>query len=120
MTPIQPPKPKLLDWMWDRIRLSHYSIRTEMQYLQWIKWFIVFHDNRHPIDIGAAEVEAFLTHLAVDGNVAASTQNQALSVILFLYRDVLGHMDGVHGWYVFAGYVRTQVSACSFGLGLAV
>jgi hypothetical protein len=60
-----------------------------MQYLQWVKRFILFYDKRHPVDMGVAEVEAFLTHLAVDGNAAASTQSQALSAILFLYRDVL-------------------------------
>jgi integron integrase len=69
--------------------VKHYSIRTETQYVQWIKRFIIFHDKRHPKDMGAPEVEAFLTHLAVVGNVAAATQNQALSAILFLYREVL-------------------------------
>ena len=70
--------------------MKHYSTRTETQYVHWVKRFIVFHGKRHPKDMGAAEVEAFLSHLAVDGNVAASTQNQALSALLFLYRDVLG------------------------------
>jgi integron integrase len=79
----------LLDQVRDRIRVKHYSIRTETQYVQWIKRFIIFHDKRHPKDMGAPEVEAFLTHLAVVGNVAAATQNQALSAILFLYREVL-------------------------------
>ncbi|MEO6148320.1 MAG: integron integrase, partial [Sulfuriferula sp.] len=65
------------------------SIRTETQYVQWIKRFILFHGKRHPREMGAAEVEAFLTHLAVEGSVAASTQNQALSALLFLYREVL-------------------------------
>ena len=82
--------PKLLDQVRDRIRVKHYSIRTETQYVQWIKRFILFNGKRHPRDMGAQEIEAFLTHLAVEGNVAAATQNQALSAILFLYREVLG------------------------------
>jgi integron integrase len=81
--------PKLLDQVRDRIRIKHYSIRTETQYVQWVRRFILFHGKRHPRDLGAAEMEAFLTHLAVDGNVAAATQNQALSALLFLYREVL-------------------------------
>ena len=80
--------PKLLDQVRDRIRVKHYSIRTETQYVQWIRRFILFHGKRHPRDMGAEEIEAFLTHLAVKGNVAASTQNQALSALLFLYREV--------------------------------
>ena len=84
-----PSSPKLLDQVRDRIRAKHYSIRTETQYVQWVKRFILFHGKRHPREMGAAEVEAFLTHLAVEGNVAASTQNQALSALLFLYREVL-------------------------------
>lgn len=82
--------PKLLDQVRDKIRVRHYSIRTETQYVQWIKRFILFHGKRHPQEMGAVEVEAFLTHLAVEGNVSASTQNQALSALLFLYREVLG------------------------------
>lgn len=81
--------PKLLDRVRDRIRIRHYSIRTETQYVQWIKRFILFHGKRHPQEMGAAEVEAFLTHLAVTGKVSASTQNQALSALLFLYKEVL-------------------------------
>ncbi|HEY9099567.1 MAG TPA: integron integrase [Thiobacillus sp.] len=83
------PSPKLLDQVRDRIRVKHYSIRTETQYVQWVRRFILFHDKKHPKDMGAPEVEAFLTHLAVVGNVAAATQNQALSALLFLYREVL-------------------------------
>lgn len=82
--------PKLLDQVRERIRVKHYSIRTETQYVHWIKRFIFFHGKRHPREMGAAEVEAFLTHLAVAGGVAAATQNQALSALLFLYREVLG------------------------------
>lgn len=82
-------KPRLLDQMCDRIRVKHYSIRTEQVYCEWVKHFIRFHRYRHPADIGAAEVEAFLTDLAVRRNVSASTQNQALSALLFLYKEVL-------------------------------
>jgi len=87
------PKPKrILDQLQDAVRLKHYSIRTEEAYLDWAKRFILFHDKRHPADMAGPEVESFLTHLAVDQNVAASTQNQALSALLFLYREVL-HQD---------------------------
>jgi integron integrase len=81
--------PKLLDQVRGKIRLKHYSLRTEQTYVDWIKRFILHFDKRHPRDMGAAEVEAFLTHLAVAGKVAASTQNQAKSALLFLYREVL-------------------------------
>ncbi len=81
--------PKLLDQVRARIRVKHYSIRTEDQYVFWIRRFIHFHGKRHPRDMGAPEVEAFLSDLAVNGRVAASTQNQALSALLFLYREVL-------------------------------
>jgi integron integrase len=80
---------KLLEQVRDSIRLKHYSIRTEKTYITWIKWYIFFHHTRHHLEMGAAEIEAFLTHLAVQCRVAASTQNQALSALLFLYRDVL-------------------------------
>src|SRR5512139_2134544 len=82
--------PKLLDQLRDKIRVKHYSIRTETQYIHWAKRFILFHGKRHPRDLGANAVEAFLTHLATKGQVSASTQNQALSALLFLYREVLG------------------------------
>jgi integron integrase len=72
------------------MRLKHYSYRTEQAYVDWIRRFILFHHKRHPQEMGAQEIEAFLTHLAVHENVAASTQNQALQAILFLYREVLG------------------------------
>ena len=83
--------PKLLDQVRTAIRTRHYSIRTEATYLSWIKRFIVFHGKRHPRDMGAQEVHQFLSHLAVEGQVAASTQSQALSAILFLYQQVLKH-----------------------------
>ena len=81
--------PKLLDQVRTAIRTRHYSIRTEATYLSWIKRFIVFHGKRHPCDMGVQEVHQFLSHLAVEGQVAASTQSQALSAILFLYQQVL-------------------------------
>lgn len=86
-SPAQPPK--LLDQVRRRIRLKHYSIRTEKTYLAWIRRFILFHGKRHPREMGKKEVEAFLTHLAVERRVAASTQNQALNAVLFLYKEVL-------------------------------
>jgi len=82
-------KPKLLDQVRLTLRRKHYSIRTEEAYVAWIRRFILFHGKRHPLEMGAPEVEAFLTHLAVVRRVAASTQNQAFSALLFLYRDVL-------------------------------
>src|SRR6266540_2218387 len=82
-------KPKLLDHVRAAIRLRHYSLRTEETYVHWIKRFIIFHGKRHPRELGAPAVEAFLTHLAVEGKVAANTQNLALSALLFLYKDVL-------------------------------
>ncbi len=81
--------PKLLDQVQSILRVKHYSIRTERVYLDWIKRYILFHDKTHPARMGAPEVEAFLSHLAVAGKVAASTQNQAKSALLFLYREVL-------------------------------
>ncbi|MDD5114699.1 MAG: integron integrase [Methylobacter sp.] len=81
--------PKLLDQVRDKLRVKHYAIRTEQSYVDWIKRYIYFHDKTHPKDLGAQDIEAFLTHLAVAGKVAASTQNQAKSALLFLYREVL-------------------------------
>jgi len=82
-------KPKLLNQMRDKIRTRHYSIRTEKAYIDWTRRYILFHNKRHPMEMGAPEIETFLTHLAVDRRVASSTQNQALSAILFLYKEVL-------------------------------
>jgi site-specific recombinase XerD len=87
-------KPKLLDQVRDVIRRKHYSIRTEQAYIDWIKRFIVYHGKRHPGEMAEEEVAEFLTHLARDLNVAASTQNQALSALLFLYKEVLKHEIG--------------------------
>jgi site-specific recombinase XerD len=75
---MQTPPKKLLDQVRDVIRLKHYSYRTEETYVQWIVRYILFHNKRHPKDMGVPEIEEFLTHLAVEGNVAAATQNQAL------------------------------------------
>jgi integron integrase len=82
-------EPKLLDQVRGKIRLKHYSIRTEQAYVDWIKRFILHFDKKHPKNLGADEVEQFLTYLAVEGKVAASTQNQAKSALLFLYREIL-------------------------------
>ena len=83
-------QPKLLERMRIHLRTRHYSIRTEQAYLDWVRRFILFHGKQHPQDLGAAQVEAFLSHLAVDRQVSASTQNQAKAAILYLYRQVLG------------------------------
>ncbi len=84
-----PSKPKLLDQVRNTIRVKHYSLRTEQAYADWIRRFILFHGKRHPDSMGEEEVAQFLTHLAREGNVASSTQNQALSALLFLYKEVL-------------------------------
>ena len=86
----QPGKPRLLDQVRGTIRAKHYSLRTEKAYIHWIKRFIYFTGKRHPRELGAVEVSAFLSHLATERNVAAATQNQALSALLFLYAQVLG------------------------------
>jgi integron integrase len=95
----EPPRPRLLDRVRNKIRLKHYSIRTEKAYVDWVRRYVHFHGLRHPETLGAETVEGFLTHLAVDDNVAASTQNQAKSALLFLYKEVLGitlpWLDGV-------------------------
>jgi integrase len=89
----------LLDRARHRIRVKHYNIRTEQAYCDWIGRFIIFRGKRHPCGLGAADVGAFLTSLAVTGRAAASTQNQAKSALLFLYREVLGAqlpwLDGI-------------------------
>ncbi len=84
----KPPK-KLLEQVSDVIRLQHYSYKTEKSYVNWIKRYILFHNKRHPKEMNGKEIEEFLTYLAVKENVAASTQNQALNAILFLYKEVL-------------------------------
>src|SRR3954469_502852 len=83
------PPARLLDRVRWHLRVKRYSIRTEHAYVDWIRRFILFHRKRHPEQMGEPEIAAFLSHLAVDRNVAASTQNQALSALLFLYEQVL-------------------------------
>ena len=83
------PKPKLLDQVRQAIRARHYSKRTEQTYVDWNKRFILFHGKRHPSEMGEPEINQFLTDLAVNKRVSASTQNQALSALLFLYQHVL-------------------------------
>ena len=83
-------KKKLLDVVREKIRLKHYSYYTEKGYVSWIKRYIIFHNKRHPVELGKAEIEQFLTFLAVDKKVSPTTQNQAFSALLFLYREVLG------------------------------
>lgn len=94
-----PQPPRLLDRLRDVIRRRHYSYRTEQAYVHWVKRFIYFSGRRHPAELGAAEVTAFLTHLARDRSVSSSTQNQALAALLFLYEGVLEcklpWMDGI-------------------------
>src|SRR5947208_15209239 len=87
-------KPKLLDQVRNVIRRRHYSVRTEQAYIDWIKRFIIYHGKRHPGDMAEEEVARFLTHLDRDRDVAPSTQNQALSALLFLYKEVLKHEIG--------------------------
>ncbi len=83
-------KKKLLDLVRNKIRFKHYSIKTEQSYTGWIKQYIIFHDKKHPIEMGKREIEEFLTYLAVKKRVSPSTQNQAFSALLFLYTQVLG------------------------------
>jgi len=83
-------KKKLLDIVREKIRFKHYSISTERTYIHWIKRYIFFHGKKHPIEMGKMEIEQFLTHLAVKNRVSPTTQNQAFSAILFLYKEVLG------------------------------
>jgi len=105
-------KPKLLDEVRDVIRRKHFSIRTEQTYVDWIRRFILFHNKRHPREMAETEVTQFLTHLARDGHVAASTQNQALSALLFLYKEVLKQEIG---WL--EGVERASEAAVTFARG---
>lgn len=92
-------RPRLLEVVREKLRAMHYSHRTEQQYVHWIRRFVAFHGRRHPAELGQGEVERFLNHLAIRREVAASTQNQALAAILFLYKRVLGiklpWLDGI-------------------------
>ncbi len=91
----QPPRPpKLLDQLRHAIRVRHMSLATEKTYVQWVRRFILFHSKRHPIEMAEKEVNAYLTHLATERGVSASTQKQALCAILFLYRHVLDRQPG--------------------------
>ena len=96
-------KPRLLDQVRSVIRTRHYSRRTESAYLSWIKRYILYHDKRHPVEMGADEVGRFLSYLAAERNVASSTQNQAFNALVFLYREVLkcsleGRIDAVRSF----------------------
>jgi site-specific recombinase XerD len=98
-SPSGAPKLRLLDQVRLAIRTRHYSYRTEKAYVGWIKRFIFFHNKRHPVEMGEGEIARFLSSLASDSHVSASTQNQALNALLFLYREVLrkeiGYVNGV-------------------------
>src|SRR3989338_4352065 len=98
-SPPTPAKPRLLDQVRQAIRTHHYSPRTEETYVGWIKRFIFFHNKRHPAEMGEPEIARFLSSLASESHVSASTQNQALNSLLFLYRGVIGkeigYVDGV-------------------------
>src|SRR5262245_7377533 len=102
-SPSTPTPPRLLDRVRHACRVRHYSIRTEDAYADWIKRYILFHNKRHPQDMGAEEINQFLTHLAVERQVSASTQNQAFSAPLFLYKSVLGVEPGL-----IAGAIRAN------------
>jgi integrase len=91
------PKLKLREQLREVMRFKHLSLRTEDVYWRWIKGFILFHQKRHPREMGAREVQSYLTHLAAHENVAAATQRQALNAIVFLYKEVLGMPVGVIG-----------------------
>jgi integron integrase len=97
--PASPPRPKLLDQVRQAIRTRHYSYMTEKAYVGWIKRFIFFHNKRHPAEMGEAEIGSFLSSLATESHVSASTQNQALNALLFLYQEILqrkiGFIEGV-------------------------
>lgn len=95
-------QPRLLDQVRSAIRLRHYSIRTEEAYVQWIRRFILFHNKRHPLEMGSKEINEFLSHLASSCNVASSTQNQALCSIIFLYKTVLHKDPGELGDVIWA------------------
>lgn len=96
-------KPRLLDQVRARMRLKHLSLRTEESYIAWIKRFILFHDKRHPQEMGEGEIIAFLSYLAQEQGVSASTQNVAFAALLFLYREVIGR-----GFPQLAGVVRAK------------
>src|SRR5436853_235838 len=87
-------QPRLLDRLREALRVRHYSLRTERCYIEWARRYILYHGKRHPLEMGAAEINRILTHLAVAGQVSASTQTQALCALLFLYKVVLEQEPG--------------------------
>jgi len=89
-------KKKLLDVVRDKIRVKHYSLSTEKTYIHWIKSYILFHNKKHPIEMGKVEIEQYLTNLAVKNRVSPSTQNQAFSAILFLCREVFCVIENIN------------------------
>ncbi len=95
--PAEASKPKLLDQIRQLMRLRHYSLRTEEAYVGWIRRYILFHGKRHPRDLAESDIASFLSSLAIKGQVAASTQNQALNALLFLYKEVLRRELGFIG-----------------------
>ncbi len=99
---VTPEKPRLLEQVRYAIRTKHYSLRTEEAYVEWIKRFIFFHNKRHPNEMSAAEINQYISNLAVNRNVAASTQNQALCAIMFLYKEVLNKDVGDLGNIIWA------------------
>lgn len=117
---MQTQPPKLLQLVSETIRTKHYSYRTEQTYIEWIKRYILYHGKRHPKDMGAAEIQAFITHLAVQKNVSASTQNQALSAILFLYRYILNKSIDLPGGLLRAEKSKTLPVVLTQGEALAV
>src|SRR5258708_26441147 len=114
--------PRRMDRVHEAIRVRHYSRRTEEAYVHWIKRLVYFHGKRRPETMGEAEVTAFLNHLAVERHVAAATQNQALSAILFLYREVLGRklpwLDGVQRLLSGITGTRWLIASLLYGAGL--
>jgi site-specific recombinase XerD len=106
---MQPKPQKLLDQVRETMRTKHYSYRTEQTYIDWIKRFILFHDKRHPKDMGADEVQSYITYLANERSVASSTQNQALSAIVFLYKyAAFGRRSSFHP----TSFVQVVPNAC--------
>jgi len=93
----KPGEPRFLEQVANACRVKHLAYRTEQSYVSWVKRFILFHNKRHPRDTGPVEVRAFLTHLAVNRRVSASTQNQALNAIVFMYREVVRRDPGEFG-----------------------
>ena len=106
----KPGKPKLLYQFREALRSRHYSRRTEQTYCQWVKRFIYFHKMRHLAEMGESEINAFLTHLAVREKISSSTQTQALSALLFLYRHVLGREIGDLGEVIRAQEAKAVAS----------